>query len=429
MVGFILLTVYILFILSEKLFFLLSESSFKASAIGKVDFAMLFLIFIVGALSFLGTRIRKIKPRVKVIKKALSFKTLALIGGIIITIGLSFYLNSHKRVQEWDSVALYDARAKFLKSGISFSEMTQFSKYDEISYYYLMYPPFTSIAHYFWDVSGTRLPVSLFYSFYLLFFAVTIFFLTRELLGDKLSLILTFLTVTSKDIFVLSILEYTNLPFTTNIVLGVILLLSYLKRPVWWKFLYAIFLIATSQWIRYLEPVWLLSLLVFGVVSYDRKTWKRWFLINLIFLGVGLLEYVSWGYFTKIVARSPSSVSFSLNDIGIAIKGIISIRPIEAVIELFNSFGILSLGYALLVVSGILFYKALTQKKELLHLWLFEFLCIPFYFSAIYFSSFKGDWWNTLSGSIGRSASFMIPVGLMYLLMIIKNVPILRNKR
>lgn len=424
MATFILITFYILFILSEKTFFLFLEPIYRSSFLGKLDYFVLLALFAGGLVAFVYSVVKsnKVKKPADIGKSRFGLKQILFLLLIIITIASSFYFNMNKVVQEWDSVALYDARAKFLENGVKFSDMTQFSKYDEIDYYYLMYPPFTSIAHYIWNSSVVGLPVSVSYSIYLLIFSVTLFFLSRKFLGDKLGLVLVLLTITNKDIFVLSILEYTNLPFTMNVVFGVFLLADYLKSPKWWKYIYAVILISTSQWIRYLEPVWLLVAFVFLVVYFNKKNWIDGIVKAVVFILPCVVGYLSWGYFAKTIAGNPNPTSFSPKLALTLITEIYTHRTIEVVINFVKSFGILLLGYASLVIAGLLSFEKMVKVKERFFLWLFVLFSILFYFSALYFSSFQGDWWKGLGGSLIRSSSFLIPISLLFLLAHFKEI-------
>jgi len=174
---FILLTLYLGIILYGKIFFLFSETVYKASLIGKLDLFTSITLFLLAIVFFFKTRAKTLGNNAVFKRDRFDYKSIAIFIAIASVIGFSFYLNFHKVVQEWDSVALYDARAKFLESGGKFSEMTEFSKNDEINYYYLMYPPLTSIAHYFWYQLDTGLPVSIIYSINFLFFALGLFLL------------------------------------------------------------------------------------------------------------------------------------------------------------------------------------------------------------------------------------------------------------
>jgi hypothetical protein len=422
MFEFIFLTLYLGIILYGKIFFFFSESAYAASLIGKLDLFTSIVLFLLAIVFFFKTRAKTWGNNVVFKKGKLDLKSVATFLVIASVIGLSFYLNFHKVIQEWDSVALYDARAKFLESGVKFSDMTEFSKNDEISYYYLMYPPLTSIAHYFWYQLDTGLPVSIIYSISFLFFALGLFLLGRKFLGNKLGLVLVLLTLTNKDIFTLSILEYTNLPFTTNIVFAAFLLAEYLKTPRWWKYLYATLLISTSQWIRYLEPVWLLIAFVFLLVYIRRNNWLGGFLRGLLMVVPCIIGYLSWGYFTKYIAGSPSAVSISLKTISDPIIGLFTGKVVGVAFVFVKSQGFSLFIYLPLIIVGIMSLKQILIVRQRLFLWLFIVFSIVFYFVAMYFSSFQGDWWESLGGSIVRSSSFIIPVSLLFLLILIKDI-------
>jgi len=300
--------------------------------------------------------------------------------------------------------------------------MVQFSKYDEVNYYYLMYPPFTSISHYMWREVLPTVSVSLYYSVYLLLFAVGLYLLASKLLGRFYGLLAVLLTILIKDIFILSILEYANLPFTTNIVFAVLLLAIYLKYKEKWTLFMSAVLLALSQWIRFLEPVWLLVITVFSVVLIKEKRYKELIISVLILLTPSVLNYLSWNNFVSNIAHNPNSVTTNTSIIINMIIGLVAGKAFEVFKYCIKVFGLQFVGYLATLISGLLFIKRKIMDSSFTYLLYFLTATILFYFIAIYYSSFQGEWWQSLGGSVIRSSSYIIPIAIIINLGIIKQI-------
>ena len=201
MLIYLISTFLLLLISVGKLFFMSIEGFKGVGILGITSFLVLAGLLVVGSASFIRyslahkKKLQKLKlgssPFVKI------FLTLCLV-----VVGISFYINFNKKALGWDSVALYDARAKFLMSSINFSQMIDLSRYDpQNSYYYALYPPHTSIIHYFWYKLGIPVSVGIYYSFLLLLLGVSVYLFTKKRLGPATAVFLTFITVSNNTIF------------------------------------------------------------------------------------------------------------------------------------------------------------------------------------------------------------------------------------
>jgi len=415
---FLYILIYIVFQLIHKFVFVVIEPKYLSSWLGVVEAGFLGLFVLTGVMLSIK-RQRKTNDKQN---EKIKLTEVLLIGAIIMVVLFSSALNKSKKVMEWDAVALYDARAMFLKAGVKFSDMVQFSKYDEVNYYYLMYPPFTSISHYMWREVLPTVSVSLYYSVYLLLFAVGLYLLASKLLGRFYGLLAVLLTILIKDIFILSILEYANLPFTTNIVFAVLLLAIYLKYKEKWTLFMSAVLLALSQWIRFLEPVWLLVITVFSVVLIKEKRYKELIISVLILLTPSVLNYLSWNNFVSNIAHNPNSVTTNTSIIINMIIGLVAGKAFEVFKYCIKVFGLQFVGYLATLISGLLFIKRKIMDSSFTYLLYFLTATILFYFIAIYYSSFQGEWWQSLGGSVIRSSSYIIPIAIIINLGIIKQI-------
>ena len=315
MPQFIILIFIALLMIVSKLFFFNLEKEYASSFPGRIELISLIGIFIVGSASF----IKKLRLRKLLLVKRSFFKietsSLLLIILTLIVVGASIFINLNKGYIHWDAIALYDARAKFLEQGMKFSDMPALSKFDNLNkYYYLLYPPYTSVIHYYWDsaFNVSKLPVGLFYSLNLFLLVFGVFLLTRKTVGEKTAAFLSLLTASNNIIFLISVNEYTNLPYTLYLVLGIFLLFNYLQKERLWELLFGIFFISTSIWIRFLEPIWFVIFLSFVLVFLFEKALKSKIFPVILMLVFCLIEYFSWSYFVAVIGKNPSVLNFSL---------------------------------------------------------------------------------------------------------------------
>lgn len=419
---FIISTLIILLMLFKKLFFFNLEKKYSLSVPGLFELISLTGLAIFGIISFVKTlrssqtiSLKKSLPKINV-------PTLFLLLLTLVVVGTSIYLNLNKDYIHWDAIALYDARAKFLEGGMKFSDMPTLSRFDNLNkYYYLLYPPYTSIAHYFWErvFDVSKLPVGLYYSLNLLLLAVGVFFLTRETLGDKTAAFLSLIVASNNIIFLVSIKEYTNLPYTLYLVFGIFLLLLYIRNRRWWELLYGTFFISTSIWVRFLEPIWLVVFFSFVLALLFKRNLKSVILPGLLLLTYCLIELLSWSYFVKVVGGNPSVLNFSPIALAEPLLGIFTGAWINVLVIVTKSWGIPLFIYLITLAAVVFQWRKVSKNKEMLFLSLIILLSLALYFSQLYFVSFQADWWKSVAYSLGRSSSFLIPISGYILLRLI----------
>lgn len=421
-VKFIPILILISIMILEKIFLFGLEPAFSRSFIGRIELTTLLTLFFFGLLGFFRDKKNDKKAEKNKHKNTKIFR-LFLILAITVVLGLSFFLNWQKKALDWDAVALYDARAKFLQTGSNFSGMVSLSNYDnKNSYYYLMYPPYTSIAHYFWYQFGFNQPVTLLYSFYLVLFAWGLYSLAQGRLGLTWGLIFVLLIIANKNIFLSSLDGYTNLPFSIYLALGILLLANYLKEKKSWQLFYGIILVATSQWIRFIEPVWIGVVIVYLLLAIKKKNLKWGLTSFLLLVAVCLLEYLSWTHFTNTIAKNPTIFQISVMNIIESLVGIFT----GSLIVVFLFF-ITTMGISFLIHIASLFTCFHSDKKDdcnkdLLFLKGVIIASIFIYFFGLYAISFLADWWKEMGGSLVRSSGLMLPLSAYLILVNIRKI-------
>ena len=418
-------------ILGEKIYFFFSETQFAKSFWGLIDIAGLIIIFLAGVALYFKEKRKRTYSGVEVstlfTKKNLP--TLSILLLVCVAIGFSFFLNLNKVTLHWDAVAIYDARAKFLEGGIRFSQMPSLSIYDNLNkYYYLLYPPYTSIAHYFWYKLLPGAPVSVYYSILLVLLGSVVFFFSRSELGSKMAALLTLLTVSNINIFNISIKEYSNLPYTLYLVAGIFLLFAYLKNEGMWRLLFGALLIAGSQWIRFLEPVWLGIFMAFALSLFTKRGLAKSTAISFAIFILGSVQYLSWRYFTQEVARNPEIINLGAKNIFEPVVGMFTGAFFIVVFRILTSWGLPLLIPLTALCSSIFRGRDLLKRPQLLFLSLIIVFCLGIYFLPLYFVSFQSDWWQAVAKSLERSSTFLVPVSGYLILRTVKEYAEKLNK-
>ncbi|MFZ3301253.1 MAG: hypothetical protein WA152_00895 [Microgenomates group bacterium] len=418
MMQFIVLLVVISLMLVEKAFFYSIESVYSKSFIGNFELIVFVSLFIIGIIAFVKDYYHT-KNKIKTSNDKKNFLSVFLGLLSVFIVLLSFSLNINKKSIHWDAVALYDARAKFLEGGVKFSEMPNLSQYDNLNkYYYLLYPPYTSIAHFFWNTSvlSNNFPVGTYYSIILVLLLLVIYSSLIPHSGKTILSILVFLTVSNSSIFNIVIKEYTNLPFNLYLLAGIFTLFSFLKTENYWKLFFGVLLVSSSVWVRLLEPIWLIVSLSFMVAMISKKNVIKKTWPGMLILFVSLLGYLSWSYFTKVIAGNPSFLSFSYLTLIDPIVALFTGAPFVVLLTMAKSWGIPFFIHLCTLLALVFRFKEIINDKALLFLGLVLLSSLALYFVQFYMLSFQGDWWSIVTQSLDRSGSFLIPISAYILL-------------
>ncbi len=379
------------------------EPLFFNSLWGKTIFIVYGALLLLALVTSLVVKNRQSKKRKGLFNNA--YLNWGLTIGILLVVFLSIVINLNRNFLDWDTLALYDARAKFLGHGVNFSQMANFSKYDNLNkYYYSLYPPFTSVVHFFMHKNTPFINTGLFYSMNLFLLATVVYIFGRNYVGKSLALLGAFFSVAYKDIFLLSIMQYTNLPFTLFLIIGIFSIFKYLdgeeKRFLYWGSLFT----AMSVWIRFLEPIWIAVSVSFLISSILKKEILRSILDFLVLFIPSLIAFSSWSFFSSVIAQAPSAVSFNFQSIVEPLVGIFT----GSLVSIARYF---VLWFAVpLMISSISLVYVKKDKPALLFLGTSIVLTILIYFSGLYFVSFQSPWWSALGNSLGRSSVFIIPI-------------------
>jgi hypothetical protein len=329
-----------------------------------------------------------------------------LIVSISFSVMFTLAQNIFWPIADWDSLALYDFRAKvFAMSG---------GMEDGIRRgYFLHYPLYTSFLHtisYLFSIGNPKIWFTTLYVSLLLVF----YFLLRRDLSRKLSLLGCFILAVSPRIFQHAQMSYTNLPQAIFLSLGYLYLLYWWKKGLKKDLLIGSFLIAFSTWIRLTEPLWLFSfpLLLLGALRYRRQfLWVASCGFFIFFLqhpwNVFVLEQSQVSPIASIGLIDKVKAQFSLSDVLPRFEDVFAfLMPgVFAMIQ----------PYVLAILFSLthLIYKRKWVKVFDYLFWFFLLVMIvlgTFIFSYI----FPG--WKDIPDSAARMAMFLLPI-CVYLIM------------
>lgn len=413
-----LISVFLIFLgIFEKIYFFKLEGLGSMSWMGIGTLLISVLVTIIGILSYRKEKLKKTDNHSSLPKSG--YILFFIVLGVIVFSGI---LNCVKRTFDWDSVAMYDARARFLLGGTKFSDMVLLSSYDPKNiYYYLLYPPYTSLIHFFWYKLNIPFSVNIYYTFTLLLLSLSIYFLTYRKIGKIASLALVFLTIANNVVLFSSLTAYSNLPYSLQMFLGVFLLFNYLEDKTRWKLLFGTVLIAGSLWIRYLEPLWFGIIIAFGIVLSLKEGKKKSILTTGLILSYVILEYLSWKYFVDKALGTNQVVNFGISRIIEPVMGIFTGSLIAILVFFVKSWG------AMVLVHFSAVYVSFKRWRQNLFLTLVIIFNTIIYFCGLYFVSFQSEWWDKLGDSLIRSSTFMIPISGFLLLDFFVNIKRYKN--
>jgi len=324
--------------------------------------------------------------------------------GVIVFLSVSALAqNIYWPIRYWDSLVLYDFRAKvFTQTGFMQEAITRG--------YFFGYPLLTSLAHTWVYLLGGTNP-SFLYALLYIFLLVNIFSNLKKLnIGRMMTIFLTVLVAVSPRLFDHTQWAYTNLPYSIYIVLGSIYLYFGIKKKNLRSFIVSALLIGLSTWTRTTEPFWL-SCVAMGIIfSIFIKKWL-WPFFYVAIVGSIMLP---WRIFESIYENTNANV---LNQVVSTSQGVIQNLQVSILKPTFNFFIInvvqMYLVYFILLGATLLI-KLFIKSKE----WFFAILIIfdlALTFAGILMFVKYTPYWQEIPDSLSRMVMF-IPVLITFLL-------------
>ncbi len=322
---------------------------------------------------------------------------------IIFFAGLAIYVllaGFYWPVVGWDSIALYDFRAKvFADTGFMEDAIRRG--------YFFGYPLMTSMAHTWSYLLGWSYPKFIYALMYLGMGSV--FYDITKRWSDRLtSNIFTLLLLMAPQIFGHAAFDYTNLPYTVYFFISsVFLILGINKRNYSLIILSSIFM-GIATWVRSTDPFWVVNIVVLVISSiYQFKNIKAIALYFLFFFPI----QQSWSlYLSKMAPHVSTGVLFE-QSLSVATSRFDPIHFLKVVTFVIGVIGpSLFLYFLLAVVSIVVDRKNIINKKYLYLLILGNSALL---FVGAYIFSFIYPGWSEIGESLGRMVYIYIPLFLI----------------
>lgn len=319
-------------------------------------------------------------------------------------------------VRDWDAITLYDFRAKVLLAQSQISPALLFR-------YYLQYPLYTSLSHFWFYVNGIKNPM-FFYSLNYISLVILFYALVKRIASRSNALFFTFLLAISSVIYQNSMIAYTNLPYTTMLVLGSLYLFFWIKQNGKDDLIISMLLISLSTWVRSSEPFWAIPLGFASLILLKRQK----FFMAAVYPIVVFTTRNSWFAFKKYVfGSSPSTFG--------------SIRLAAFRVDRFFEVGRYILKNAILpykIFLAIFIFALLilfTKKSKInfsqIYLALLIIAVFLGEFAGTYIISFSYDKWVLVGDSVTRMMFFIIPLIIFFVAVSFETLDFLhfRSKR
>lgn len=344
-------------------------------------------------------KIDNLKKKIKSLSSLEKIVLITLVG----VIGYTFMENYVWPITSWDSLALYDFRARVIANRGNMLEGLELG-------YFFQYPPYTSFLHVFGYIVGTH-RVKIVYSFIYLSLLIGFYSLLRRRQSRLLSLVGTLSLAVDRFILGHSILAYTNLSYVVFLSLGLLYLVFWLNKPKKQDLLIGTLLVAFSTWIRASDPFWYLIIFIFlfGIAKYKK------FIVDSIFsLMLVLGVYKFWDTFVGNIKISTTGGSReqkyleALSGGKVMIIGLIH-QSTEIIFYFVRNMRI-TIGYLLPVALLSLFYDWKNKNKFNLYLFLFILLSLLIIIGGIVIFSLFYETWNQIDDSLQRLSMPLIPL-------------------
>jgi hypothetical protein len=331
-----------------------------------------------------------------------SFEKL-IFGAILLFLLSSFILNIYYPVSTWDSLALYDWRAKIFVDTGGMEEGIARG-------FFFGYPFMTSLVHTFVYLFGGENPKFI-YSLIFTAFAILFYNALRKFSSRKISLLITLALITIPSIFNHSTIAYTNMPYTAYFVMSVICLYVWMIKHESGYLAISAFFAGLSTWVRSSEPFWMVNLGVLILFCL----WKKKFLSPVFYSLIFFPIQQPWKFFeARMLGQQYSTLGAAQASLSVLKSGFNLGRLVEILVYIWEN-AILSniLFFGLLSVIILTQARRIFKEKNFLYLILiFGYLFLIFIGSYIF--SFVYLKWREVPGSLGRMVMFLAPLVLFY---------------
>ena len=304
----------------------------------------------------------------------------------------------------WDSLTLYDFRAK-LFTGVGTIKDSIALLGDNWNGYYLGYPLLTSLSHSVVYILGGDNPQFI-YSLFYLSLGLVFYGQLREFASRRSSLLFTLMLLTIPQIFNMSIVAYTNLPYMTYFSLGALYFYIWDKDGKKGYLILSALLVGMSTWVRSTEPFWLVILGLVILFAIIRKRYKDILVFPIFFFPIRQawesfgLSSISFG---STVGQVTGATSVLVN--------YFSVQKLQDIINFLYKGVILVWGPVFILFLGAVIYSLTTRRiKSIYMIYLITFTILAMLLAGTYVFSFAFPQWSEIPDSASRMAMIFYPL-------------------
>lgn len=332
--------------------------------------------------------------------KGLSLAQKLLVVGIVMLSLFVFVEGVYWPVAGWDSIALYDFRARvFKESGYMWDAINRG--------YFFGYPLMTSMMNTWIYLLGFNFPRFMYSLIYICFAAV--FYSLLKLSTSRLnSLIFTLMLMISPQIFGHSYFDYTNMPYTAYFFISTAFLFLFTTNKKNSHLILSALFMGVATWIRSTDPFWIVNIVVLLVWCLFNKKPLPMIVYLIFFLPI----QQSWNIFLTQMSQTVSTQSIIASSFLIIFRKFDVARLIQIVTFVLDIVGpSLYLYFLLVVITLVSKIKSIT-KFGYLNLILLGNVSLLFVGSYVF--SFIWPGWSLIGESLGRMSFVFVPLFLYY---------------
>lgn len=332
--------------------------------------------------------------------KAINIVHKLLVSGIVVLCVFVFVAGIYWPVAGWDSIALYDFRARvFKESGYMWDAINRG--------YFFGYPLMTSMMNTWVYLLGFNFPRFMYSLIYICFAAVFYSFL-RVSTSRLNSLIFTVMLMISPQIFGHSYFDYTNMPYTAYFFISTAFLFLFTTNKKYSYLILSALFMGVATWIRSTDPFWTVNIVVLLVWCLFNKK----ILPIILYLTIFLPIQQSWNMFLTQMSQTVSTQSIITSSVSIIFSKFDVTRLIQIVTFVLNVVGPSLYLYFLLAITTLVINIKNVYKFGYLNLILLGNVSLLFVGSYVF--SFIWPGWSLIGESLGRMSLVFVPLFLYY---------------
>jgi hypothetical protein len=358
-------------------------------------------------LGYLLSKFLKIKPTTTNILLSTKLEKYLLVIAIL-SLTISFAIGIYHPLTAWDSLAQYDFRGH----AIAIDHDLSFIRGGA---YFISYPLMISLVHAAVYMLG-GISAQGIHSLVLVAFIVIIYGRMTSWTNSKYGILSCLLVIFQSEIFSHSTFAYTNLPYTTFLVAGIM----YIVSAGQYSILIGGLLIGLSTWVRASEVFWILGivLVLWQGIKYKKLTIVALSIFIIMVMRLTWSTYQNYVFDSLNWTTSSTASHFNIESLGKITKEIKSIYWYTYLNIIFPYIGIWFLSFSttiaaitrrnmrsIMMIASILLSSAMVVAGIMI-------------FSTYYPS------WNEIGDSARRMVLFIIPLSLIaavYSLYLINN--------